>query len=343
METLWQACVVLITAHLPCHSCTLMYEISGGYQPQRSLHHLGSSVGTANEPLLSLDVAAPYLARHPSIDWYTYSQVRLYDRQARQRLLAQKPAPGWREFIHLAFWQDEQLLAIVSIRMRHGHEQLDAEQQQFLSQLHPLVLAGLQRIHQLQKERSVICHHLLGSQLQPNAMLDGHLSLISITKQARQLLRNWHGYPVDGEHLPSLLQSALAAWLAPQALPTTTVSLLLPSAVAGQPALSVEAERITVCTQRQPLFLLQLTLPGILGSTITPMADHLWKRLSPGETRVARQVLNGLRNEEIATLLQRSVKTIESQVSAIYRKLDVRNRAQLVGLLGNAGQADPCR
>ena len=343
METLWQACVALITARLPCHSCTLMYEISGGYQPQRSLHHLGSSAGTANEPLLSLDVAAPYLAQHPSIDWYTYSQIRLYDRQARQRLLAQKPAPGWREFVHLAFWQDEQLLAIVSIRMRHGHEQLDSEQQQFLSQLHPLVLAGLQRIHQLQQERSVICHHLLGSRLQPNVLLDGHLSLISITDQARQLLCAWHGRPLDGEHIPGLLQSALAPRLAPQPLPATTAPLLLPSPVAGQPALWIEAERITVCTQRQPLFLLQLTLPGTAGNTAAAVAGNLWQRLSPGETRVARQVLSGLRNEEIAALLQRSVKTIESQVSAIYRKLDVRNRAQLVGLLGNAGQAGHCR
>src|SRR5690606_29298319 len=53
MEALWQACVALLTSHLPCHSCTLMYEISG-YQPQRSLHYLGNSEGLANPPLLSL-------------------------------------------------------------------------------------------------------------------------------------------------------------------------------------------------------------------------------------------------------------------------------------------------
>ena len=340
VETLWQACVALITTRLPCHSCTLMYEISGGYQPQRSLHYLGNSPGTANEPLLSLDVAAPYLAQHPSIDWYTYSQVRLYDRQARQRLLAQKPAPGWREFVHLAFWQGEQLLAIISIRMRHGHEQLGPEQQQFLSQLHPLVLAGLQRIHQLQQERSWICHHLLGSQLQPNVVIDTHLSLVSITPQARQLLHQWDGHHLDGQQLPATLKDALAAWLLAQPLPLAAAPLLLPSPVCGHIALHIQAEPITIAAQRQPLLMLQLKMHGTASDTLTAPASALWQQLSRGETRVARHVLSGLRNDEIARQLQRSVKTIESQISAIYRKLDVRNRAQLVALLGMAGQSD---
>lgn len=327
MEALWQACVALLTSHLPCHSCTLMYEISG-YQPQRSLHYLGNSEGLANPPLLSLDVAAPYLARNPSIDWYTYSQIRLHDRQARQRLLAQKPAPGWREFIHLAFWQDEQLLAIISIRMRHGHEQLGPEQQQFLSRLHPLVLAGVQRIHRLQQQTRTLYHSLLGSPLQPNALLDARLDIVSISTQARQLLADWCGRPVSGQHFPEPLQAALATWLERQ---QPTAALLLASPLAGQPPLQVEAEQLVLCPQRHPLLLLQLKSAG----TTSAAPCMLWQRLSPGETRVARQVLKGLRNEEIAALLQRSVKTIESQVSAIYRKLDVRNRVQLVALLGN--------
>ena len=77
---------------------------------------------------------------------------------------------------------------------------------------------------------------------------------------------------------------------------------------------------------------------------LSPQHSHLrplpaigrpaWSKLSPTETRVAELVLDGMRNDEIANHLQRSRKTIESQVSSIFRKLDVANRTQLARLLG---------
>lgn len=38
MDQLWQACVDFIKAVLPCHSCSLMFDIEG-FQPQRAHHH----------------------------------------------------------------------------------------------------------------------------------------------------------------------------------------------------------------------------------------------------------------------------------------------------------------
>ena len=43
-------------------------------------------------------------------------------------------------------------------------------------------------------------------------------------------------------------------------------------------------------------------------------------------------VARGLTNREIAERLHRSVKTIESHLSHVYDKLDVRSRAELVAL-----------
>jgi len=55
--------------------------------------------------------------------------------------------------------------------------------------------------------------------------------------------------------------------------------------------------------------------------------------LSPSERKVAGLVASGLRNDAIAERLCRSRKTIESQISSIFRKLNVSNRTQLARLL----------
>ena len=50
--------------------------------------------------------------------------------------------------------------------------------------------------------------------------------------------------------------------------------------------------------------------------------------------KVAGLVASGLRNEAIAERLCRSRKTIESQISSIFRKLNIANRTQLARMLG---------
>ncbi|MFG2446651.1 response regulator transcription factor [Nocardia fluminea] len=52
------------------------------------------------------------------------------------------------------------------------------------------------------------------------------------------------------------------------------------------------------------------------------------KRLSPRELDVLRHVATGLSNPEVATALCLSRHTVKQHTTAIYRKLDVRNRAQ---------------
>ncbi|MEU4805507.1 AAA family ATPase [Actinosynnema sp. NPDC023587] len=51
------------------------------------------------------------------------------------------------------------------------------------------------------------------------------------------------------------------------------------------------------------------------------------------EARIARQVVEGASNPEVAGRLDISVKTVEGALTRIYRKLDVRNRTQLAARL----------
>lgn len=53
------------------------------------------------------------------------------------------------------------------------------------------------------------------------------------------------------------------------------------------------------------------------------------QKLSRSEQRVARLVVKGLRNDQIAERLCRSTRTVEYQLNSAFRKLGVRNRVQL--------------
>nr|WP_279589700.1 helix-turn-helix transcriptional regulator [Cellulomonas uda] len=62
-------------------------------------------------------------------------------------------------------------------------------------------------------------------------------------------------------------------------------------------------------------------------------SSDLVAALSDAERDVVELVVAGLRNREIAARLFLSVRAVESRLTAIYRKVGVRSRAQLVSLL----------
>jgi DNA-binding CsgD family transcriptional regulator len=63
--------------------------------------------------------------------------------------------------------------------------------------------------------------------------------------------------------------------------------------------------------------------------------------LTPTEDRVARLVASGRTNREVAAALFMSVKTVEANLSRIYRKLDVRSRTELSARLRSAAEPTP--
>ena len=76
----------------------------------------------------------------------------------------------------------------------------------------------------------------------------------------------------------------------------------------------------------------QKHLKSLLGSagTLTPVAEI--KGLSDQDKRIVGMIARGLKNREIADRLCLSEHTIKSHVSRIYKKLKVKNRAQLASL-----------
>ena len=63
--------------------------------------------------------------------------------------------------------------------------------------------------------------------------------------------------------------------------------------------------------------------------------------LTPRELQVALAVADGLRNQDVASRLFVSEKTVERHLSTVYAKLGVRSRAELVGRLADGGARNP--
>jgi DNA-binding CsgD family transcriptional regulator len=68
-------------------------------------------------------------------------------------------------------------------------------------------------------------------------------------------------------------------------------------------------------------------------------AEGLLEPLSPEEQEVARRVMLGMRNREIAEALFVSVRTVELRLTHVYRALGVRSRAELIAALAGATTA----
>jgi DNA-binding NarL/FixJ family response regulator len=73
------------------------------------------------------------------------------------------------------------------------------------------------------------------------------------------------------------------------------------------------------------------------GITASPRSKPVHVRLTPQELRVALQVAEGLSNQEVATRLFLSHKTVEVHLSHIYDKLGVRSRSGLTRLITSGG------
>ncbi len=345
MADLWRSCSALISRALPCHSCSLLFDIDG-YQPHQGRHHLAETRDEGARLATSLDVAAPYLDANPQIPWYTFSQIASQDAHAAERLRAQNQAPGWREFIHLAFWSGPRLEAVLSIRIRAEHPELSERELSFLMDLYPLLDASLQRVRALESDR--VRHKTFEALLYelPIAavLVDGNLVPSYMSREAKRLCRRWSEDTERSGHLPRAIEAPLRRWMegapcrdartAPMPECNAAFAVEHPRRPNLRLRMEVSSAPRPACTHAHHLLI--LTPDDQDGGAIdadSPRALPLLKCLSPSERKVAALVAAGLRNDMIAERLCRSRKTIESQISSIFRKLNVANRTQLARML----------
>lgn len=343
MTHLWQACALLVTKMLPCHSCSLMFDIDG-YHPQQGRHHLAETRDNGARLVTSLEVAAPYLDANPQVAWYTLSQIASQDASAMTRLRAQDPAPIWREFIHLAFWSGTRLDAVLSIRINTEHTRLSDTELSFLAELYPLLDASIKRVHSVEaaQARHLAFESLVYKLPIAMAIVDQNLIPTYISREAERICHQWHDGSETAGHLPRLIETRLRRHI--QDMPRDVDPDEVPreghvTLTIGHPRhsnlhLGLEIGSPMRTSPRHAHRLLTfIPEDGAKPDDRLARVQPLLECLSPSERRVAMLVAEGLRNDAIARKLFRSPKTIESQISSVYRKLGIENRTQLARLL----------
>jgi DNA-binding CsgD family transcriptional regulator len=72
-----------------------------------------------------------------------------------------------------------------------------------------------------------------------------------------------------------------------------------------------------------------------IAGVLEPVADTMLDRLSDRELTIATLVARGFSNRDIAALLGTSPNTVRNQLHVVFRKVQVRSRAQLGSLVGH--------
>lgn len=347
LDRFWKVGLQLLSESVPHHSCSLLYGIVDP-QTLNSRHYMpGASAGRRS--VANLHIAQPFLARHPQIKLYTYSEVVAEDPSAETRRLAQQDPKGepWLDFVHLAFWDGDRPDAVLSVRRGPAQGAFSVSEIDLLRNLHPVIEAGLQRLRRLAEERSqrLSIERFLTGLPVPVLFLDSNLQPVYASREGYATCAKWN----FGDHaarrldprrsfrVPAALAAACRRLAAESdagrarprqirvAHPTNT------GLVAQVRSDAPHGSRWTRPVYRIT-FLVETSIDGVPLSSHPRSAVQL-QRLTPHERRVALLVTEGCNNRIIADRLGKSPRTVECQLTEVYRKLGVKNRVQLTRAL----------
>lgn len=251
---------------------------------------------------------------------------------------------NWRHSVALLFWGFFPPLPQNAFCVFRSEEQPDFDEDDLarLRLVHPHINTGLKRLKKQLKARSTDDRitALLNSLPGNATLLDWDLRITNQSASARRLSAQWSGHA--NESLPRALelpQEVLAicvemkeAWRA--TLHQDSLAQMLNKRVITRGALTAE---ITMVLQQESV----LAHPGFLvrlnesvPTAEAPRRDHASLAvLSPAEREAVLLVGEGLINPEIAQRLGISVAAVKLRLHGAFKKLNVRNRTQLVAML----------
>lgn len=352
LESFWRANLQLLQSVLPHHSCSLMLGIVD-FEPHEGRHFVARDNSGANQPLTSLSISRPFLAAHPQVKMYTYSEILQEDPRARQRRVErERHFRGWDEFVHLAFWDGAHPEAVLSIRRTEEQGEFLAEEREFLASLHPVIDAGLRRLRAFEGERGrrLSMERFISGLPLPVMFLGPDRALQFATQEAYDLCAAWNfGYEEArvintrrGFRVPASIADACARladiWdrAANAGLTVGLESARVVHPERGGLVAKVDVSQPFKGSLVRPGFWVTLASERNLDGASPQLkaeAVHHLQFLTPSERRVALLVAEGLRNHDVAHQLGKSPRTVDFQLSAIYRKLGVTSRTELARLL----------
>jgi DNA-binding CsgD family transcriptional regulator len=335
---------------MPYHSCSLLFGIEN-FRATETRHHIvdGDYFNFKSASLVA--VSGPFLQTHPHIKLYTYSDVRRTDPAAAQRRLQKEVnLSAWDQFVHLVFWNHDTPDALFSVRRTAAQGDFSPAEKDFLTGLHVDLDAALHRVRQLQRERhhQAVVREFVSNLPLPVLFVDDRRRLSFATDEAYERCAVWNLGPERAGQLnarecfrvPADIARACAQFMdnpAAYAASKNEIRVMHANIPGLSATVSMRTPRrgcschtfvVTFSTQRA-------------GERAPTAALQALSQLTQSERQVALLVAGGQRNQDVARTLGKSLRTVEFQLNVIYRKLGVRSRTQLTGILASAECFNP--
>lgn len=260
---------------------------------------------------------------------------------------------GWHHLVCQLYWRGNTVCSQIAIRRKREQGDFTPDEIARLEQLHPHIETVLNKLLTLEEERARRRWLEVFNDQLPFALmsLNWELEPVFANKQAFEHCAAWNYGSKDARryharavfHAPAPIISACASlkaqWLERQVLrrgsteqkPPLTVSHSLEPGLTANITMQLD----NACPTANPGFLVHLQSCTTSPSRDSLAAHSMLEGLTPAERELVRFVCQGLGNRDIAEKLGKSVKTVKSQLTSVYKKLNVSSRSRLLAGLAN--------
>ncbi len=355
----WQATRAVFQAALPADTVTVYlnyFDFAKSWKAS-ALFATAEAVKSADwhDERRRVEVTAPFLTDHPGVRLYRLSDL-FPTRKAFQEspLYRSFMRPyGWQDSVGLVYRRGAAVNSVISLRRPAERGAYRADELQLLRQLHPHFETVISRLTRMHEARAKLDWFENFNEHLPFALLqlDWDLALNYANREAMNQCCAWNFGPQRlklyraksvfriPEPLLSACRELQRRWLQATRAPAeadTGGGLSLQIAHPEHPAL-----RATVTLQpndqtpaTRPVFTIWFS-GASEADAVRPQLSALpaASRLTAAERELADLIGSGCSNEEAATRLGKSRKTVAGQLTSIYKKLGVAGRARLIAAL----------
>lgn len=243
---------------------------------------------------------------------------------------------GWLHGMGFFFWEGHELTAILGVNRTEQQGDFTAAEVELCRLLYPHLQVALRRVASVEGKlnaQSAFARLIL--QLpQPTLLLGWDGKLLYHNQAAEKCLARWRGRTA-GTAVPTEILAAareLRSRMEARAAANQPLPAVEPrTVVAGKNqrlSATLEAVHLNATPLSPPTFLVQFSKD--------PAGTAALKQLTSSEQELALLLCDGRSNKELATALGKSEHTVKNQLKAVFRKLDIRSRAQLAVLLSRS-------
>jgi DNA-binding CsgD family transcriptional regulator len=356
VEPLWRAVRALLRAAVPAHRVTLF------------LGHLG--MGEARLVFTDPPVAdaarwyaergkdnpfSPFIERHRGRKLYRFSEVLPPPAQFRRTEFYRRFAAveGWDKGVSLLYWARGEVKAMFSLYRAPEEPDFTAAEIAALESLHPFVGIAVDRVQLVHSERLARRGLEDFNKRLPVGLviLDWDLRVVFANPEGLNACAQWNLGPDAARRFKSRECFAVPEPVAAAAQNLrAAITRRNPKEILGQlgdvaqiahPTLAGFFATLSVSNNpanalAKPRFLVVFDAWRAAAGQVQQRqnsAAAALRELTPREREIALLVAEGHSNDEIAATLSKSVLTIKTQLNAVFRKLGLKRRAQLITLL----------